>query len=1469
MADVADTSTTPASGGGGDAEQIFKPGALAYYCSVKDQKVKKVKVERYSTSQPGKIYIQGGGIVDSGALFPTKEKAEEDLFRQLASGSRPSKKARLDDPLNDVPDRDSVDPAAASAAPAVAQSAAQRVDAEAGAISDPPKDSDEAKEAEAIDFARRAATWLEKLASGSGAANGSLPIALAERFPLDTTTRGKMLAAVPWDANHGYTTMLRYPKTAKSKGSVKGILHIACFDYSERGLHGRGLYAGVDAISWLRSGNASSWFSDKRIDVVPVLAPGGSTTSASGDTGGEPLSMFGYGSDGSMVNATIVFALASLVLCSIDEDVALPELWRAAAGAISVQYTKFNSGMDRLVSNMVSSNLATKVNRSMDDPLLLARELGRQGMTSVTEIRNVMKTYKLRIMGVSNLALKRSTEEVTVRLMDRAKFCEQAVSVLSRITQASGWQAGPISQETLVAPKLVINAQLVESMNPTWAAFGVQTAQSQTLILEHIEKRMIEEQAERCTVSRYNKESMDNLSVCVGLWQQILDKIVPSLSLPDEKVMGLPSLVFEDETLQSSLLMLASGSYGEPPNVAHVTELAPYILQHIAVLRNVQADHRREARQVAEDHPQAAITKQQMDQLTTGIYCAEVTLDANRYRQAQSRAAARAAIDEDQRAVAMRLHIDNVKQAQEYLGRVDVVLNSPASGGASGGGTLPLAAGRNSLLASGSTRNRDSPMLTCFPVAVGEANRNRSALLTSMGSGGSIDTNGKLVALNVVQLQTQGMLKQRTLAAIKANFLNGNLPGPILIMYPQISSGSYKSERVAFMSAKGSQSRESLQTESDASASGDESDENDDNDDNDNDDLPEVMTKGVKTTSHWDGKVSLATDHFQIEQLLGYHDCERYYPQQVTFAHTPGGIGNSKERKRIEKGLLLVPIEPSPASLASSASGDAADNTVHAEMHEKSTLFRDGVFTDVEETNEYIKVSKQNSMKCFTSQSGHWQTQNLKCSSRGHIYSKTGRCQVGWKTYLCLVKDLLKGMPPSSTLLINDFMVGVGELGVAAMHARASPEAKDAGVRVCYFGYESRKMFAQIAKANINTTIGELFLAGRLAIGGLNPIPAPTPASGGSSSGAPSRELIMEELAKDSKDPLKQLSVHANGSLVIPSVENWEKNPIVPMTEELGDILRKLRAEFPRTEVVDQPPTPPAPAPPAPPAPGPEPMPNSDDDVIMATGSQFTSRAELLQTAGCKILKEVCVSKESFKLILVKVTVTDSGVDHFRVLLEAAQDISLEAGHFVGRCGPGSFIVANDGEAASGAELPKGRSGINAWTFNRGTEYKKDIAYRANGMWVLENAVGAPAASGAGADVPRMMTLESIAAQLGGPSPFKTLWAHTVTFGKRGVKVVPTNPSTRVLWTPKLAASGADADVEAFDANCMGAFLPSWEVKGEAGLECRGLLRPAFALALEGNCLEPAGKANPQTANVVCLFLKKALKLSRDHLIAL
>ena len=79
-----------------------------------------------------------------------------------------------------------------------------------------------------------------------------------------------------------------------------------------------------------------------------------------------------------MLNATMVFAIVSAVLYSIESQEKLPGNFKVAAGAIKVQYNAHATGLDRLVSNMLVSNLHASVNRSMDDPLLLAHELGRQ-----------------------------------------------------------------------------------------------------------------------------------------------------------------------------------------------------------------------------------------------------------------------------------------------------------------------------------------------------------------------------------------------------------------------------------------------------------------------------------------------------------------------------------------------------------------------------------------------------------------------------------------------------------------------------------------------------------------------------------------------------------------------------------------------------------------------------------------------------------------------------------------------------------------------------------------------------------------------------------------------------------------------------------------------------------------------------------------------------------------------------------
>lgn len=85
----------------------------------------------------------------------------------------------------------------------------------------------------------------------------------------------------------------------------------------------------------------------------------------------------------------------------------------------------------RLVANMITSNVNSKINRSMDDPLLLAAELGRYGLTTTKEIRSVLKAYAVRVMATPSLSLKRTTGECTARLMDRSKMSE-APSLLMR-----------------------------------------------------------------------------------------------------------------------------------------------------------------------------------------------------------------------------------------------------------------------------------------------------------------------------------------------------------------------------------------------------------------------------------------------------------------------------------------------------------------------------------------------------------------------------------------------------------------------------------------------------------------------------------------------------------------------------------------------------------------------------------------------------------------------------------------------------------------------------------------------------------------------------------------------------------------------------------------------------------------------------------------------------------------------------
>ena len=1363
-----------------------------YIWDGQEAQTKKARVERYSTKMPDTILLQNGLYVKSDEVFDQRSQA--DNFGKLASGSGAVKKE--EDLATGSKGREVQQQNVEELAPDSVEELAPGSEAQKLA---PGNDGgSEAENITAAEYCQHVAAWLDGKIKAALKSEHSLPGLFAKEFPMNGHTRQHMLRVVPWESGKGYTTMLRYPKS-----KCKGVLHVACFAYGENGFHGKGLYA-VDAVAWLS--NTRVPFDMKRLDVVPVLAPGS-----------DSLSSFGYGCDGPMVNSTTVFALVALALYALETGATMPSAIVQELSGVRVQYTKHASGMDRLVANMVTSNVNSKINRSMDDPLLLAGELSRQGLNTTKEIRAVIRAYTARVMATPSLSLKRTTGDCTARLMDRSKMCEASVQALTRITQQAGWQTGPLSADALLAPKLTLGATLVDSSHEVWLEFAVMTAACQADILHHIENKMQSELAAGSSLTRYNQEQVQSLAIAVGLWRQIITHIAPVLLIPEGLVREVADQAFQGP-VQSSLLELAATD--PPDSVDDFSGLATFLLKNVPALKEVHTQHRRESQAVTAEHPSSVLNKTEMKWLAATAYMAELTMDANRYRDAKNKATKSVHELETKHREDVKRHVDNVKLARGILGDIDVRFVSPSTGGVD------------------NRRCKDKHVIP-LAVAMEEAMNNYERLKKVVA--------GSVVVLNVFALQTRGMLNKKMLAHIKSHVLMGPLPGAILFIYPHVPSGAYAAKRT--VSAGG------LPAASGASDVCDDENTDDSNSDDLGEDclLPEVITRSVKTMSRWEKHAGLAADRFLIDSTLGQFNLSKYLPQPVTISHAETG-----GRRRVEKGLLLI---PHPGS----ASGDSGDRD--GMLFEKTALVRDGLYSNVEDFDEFVHVSGKVAQQCRKTQGTHWKTNDLSVIGRGYVANKDARGQVGWQTSATILKDLVKGCG-ANALLVNDFMAGVGEFGVAALHVRCSQEAKDANVRLCYWGYEDKRVFADIARANINTAFGKLYLEGRLVIPSLTPVPDPGPPAA-AASGAPTKIAIMEMLGA----PLKQLTIDDQGGLVIPALEAWEKDdpsPPVQMTSDLADYLETLHNEFPRTPAKKSQETPapdgssPTPAPggreidpPAPaPAPGGNPGNLEDNKPMLPSGTLFTNRSEFaskMQAAGCTIAKEATPPAEGpsalgekYTSLLVRLPQPQ---DPWRVLIEAKEDICLKPGHFIGRAGHGSFVVWNHEEAP-----PDGMS--NAWVYNRCNDYKKDIALRANGMWVLDTV--------SSTQPPVMSNLEDIQKELG--DKFQTLWAHSITRGARGVRVAPAHAKSHVMWIPKM-----ETDSSSFTMDCLNSFAPSWEVRdGDAGLECSGFLRPAFEVRLDGNQLTPGkGLGEPSAKNPVCLFVRKAIKLRRSQVMVL
>jgi hypothetical protein len=111
--------------------------------------------------------------------------------------------------------------------------------------------------------------------------------------------------------------------------------------------------------------------------------------------------------------------------------------------------------------------------------------------------------------------------------------------MLARITLKAGWLTGPLSQDVILTPVLVIGAKLVETSNEAWSDLCIQTASGQVKTLLAVERLLDQELASCSSITCHNKDALNNFAIVAGLWEQIKLKLVPGLLLPDSVIEDL------------------------------------------------------------------------------------------------------------------------------------------------------------------------------------------------------------------------------------------------------------------------------------------------------------------------------------------------------------------------------------------------------------------------------------------------------------------------------------------------------------------------------------------------------------------------------------------------------------------------------------------------------------------------------------------------------------------------------------------------------------------------------------------------------------------------------------------------------------------------------------------------------------------------------------------------------------------
>ena len=493
-----------------------------------------------------------------------------------------------------------------------------------------------------------------KLASGST----SLPAVLSELFPPSDNLKRAITRQIPWDTSKGYTTFLRAPKT-----SAKGHTHIAMLGYQEEAYPGNGIYV-VDAITLLELQAA-----DLSSHVVR-LRPRGE---------GE-LGTFGWLPDGDIANGTRAFALAAMGLyatvgqwqpatpwpeevMSALGDVAwtgdIPKEVVAALSDIRVRTVVYASSQQRLVQNLVDSAINHKVNRSIEDPIFLSREM-RRSMVGAQTVKTVMALYKQRCLANPALHLKASVEEAVVRFMQHTKVSIGTQDVIADHVREQTWQRCAFTCHAFMAGTFVIGAKLGTWFDQLLQNGAIQSAQGQLLAVQIAIKQ-------RPAGSSIQQQCFTDLCTACGLWVWLREKILPLLALGSHTIMELEEH-FEAASGAGSLRaeLLALRSREPECDLKNHATCADWVLKHVGPLRTARDAEAEKANQVARQNPALLLSQVESAQMATGVFIGQVTLDVNQYREAS-----RLFVSDDAKASAefetlRKHHIMNVKAAQYF-----------------------------------------------------------------------------------------------------------------------------------------------------------------------------------------------------------------------------------------------------------------------------------------------------------------------------------------------------------------------------------------------------------------------------------------------------------------------------------------------------------------------------------------------------------------------------------------------------------------------------------------------------------------------------------------------------------------------------------------------------------------------------------------------------------------------------------